>query len=423
MVESLFFETKMIFGRTPSVANFDILGSTLVELAVAQSGIPRDLVSRTLDDIPVISPMNSKWSYTFSRAFRKMCNECGVKIAENCPQNMKAFEHKKKGMILGVIFDTELQEWALSDEKADSYVEKMQDFIHTDYASLKQTQSVMGVINDLAQLCPVMKCFKSTGNRFMGSFGDNEEILLKVDDQTKEDILMCMKVALTARKGIPIAHRPVRPAINPEVFFSDAAGAKFAMQHGRRVNLSIPNDRGVASINVLNEEVSWWCRVIWPQKFLNEDTDEKGCFFGSKTSTLEALGILLPFLCIPEQLAGRSVVMYVDNMSLVYGWSNGYVKNDQSASIILRSISVASHYLGTLLYIEHQPRCSDKWSTLADNLSRMSTTSYSDRKLLRYARKSRALYVVEKWLENPSVDWDWCNVFLEEIKNKLDNKL
>jgi hypothetical protein len=40
-----FFETKMIIGATPSVANFDILGSTIVELAVAQTGIPRWLVS------------------------------------------------------------------------------------------------------------------------------------------------------------------------------------------------------------------------------------------------------------------------------------------------------------------------------------------------------------------------------------------
>jgi hypothetical protein len=414
-----FFETKMIFGGTPSVANFDILGSTLVELAVAQSGVPRHLVSRTLDDIPVISPAGSSWTFKFSRVFKKLCKECGVRIADNCPDNMKAFEHKKKGTVLGVIFDSVKQEWSMSIEKVDGYILKMQNFVNADYVDLKQTQSVMGVINDIAQLCPAMKCFKASGNRFMGKFGENKEILLRLDYQTKEDIRMCMKVTLSAIKGLPIAHRQTRPALNPEVFYSDAAGAKYAMHNGQRVNLSMPNDRGVACVNILNGEVSWWCRVVWPMQFLNEEMDEKGCFYGSKTATLEVLGLLLPFLCIPEQLAGRSVVMYVDNMAVVYGWMNGYVKNDQSASIIIRAISLAVQYLGVLLWVEHKKRCSDDWSTLADSLSRKSTTQYADRAKLRFARKSYAPAVVMKWLESPVEDWEIANVILEEIKKKI----
>jgi hypothetical protein len=54
-----FFETNMIFRATPSVSNFDRLGSMLVELAVARSGIPRHYVLRTLDDIPVLGPVGT----------------------------------------------------------------------------------------------------------------------------------------------------------------------------------------------------------------------------------------------------------------------------------------------------------------------------------------------------------------------------
>jgi hypothetical protein len=414
-----FFETKMIFGGTPSVANFDILGSTLVELGVAQSGIPRNMVSRTLDDIPVISPVGKPYTFRFGRLFKRMCEDCGVKLAKNCPLNMKAFEHKKKGMVLGIIFDTEKLEWSLSEEKADRFITKMQNFIGSDYADLKQTQSVMGVINDMAQLCPLLKCYKATGNRFMASFKDDKEILLKVDQQTKDDVNLCIKVALAAVDGLPIAHRPAGIALWPEVFYSDAAGAKFVMHRGQRVNLSIENDRGVAVINVLNNAVSWWTRTIWPMKFLNEYLDEKGCSYGSKTATLEALGVLLPFLCIPEQLAGRSVVIYVDNMAVVYGWRNGYVKMDQTASILIRAVHLAALYLGVLLHVEHMPRCSDEWSVLADSLSRKSSTSYQDRARLRFSRKSYTPKLVSDWLNEPVVDWELPNVFLELIKNKM----
>jgi hypothetical protein len=42
-----FLETQMIFGASPSVSNFDRLGSTLLELAVLNSGFPRFRVHRT----------------------------------------------------------------------------------------------------------------------------------------------------------------------------------------------------------------------------------------------------------------------------------------------------------------------------------------------------------------------------------------
>jgi hypothetical protein len=68
-----FFETNMIFGASPSVSNFDRLGNTLVELAVAKSGIPRKSVLRTLDDIPVLSPPNKRFTAQFGVALRGIC--------------------------------------------------------------------------------------------------------------------------------------------------------------------------------------------------------------------------------------------------------------------------------------------------------------------------------------------------------------
>jgi hypothetical protein len=414
-----FFETKMIFGASPSVANFDILGSTLVELAVRKSGIPRRLVSRALDDIPVLAPHGSNWTYKFGRALKEIAKDCGIRIAENCPENKKAFEHQTEGTVLGIIFNTNKLEWSLSSEKAEKIICKIQEFSSAKYVDLKKTQSVMGVVNDLAQMAPYLRVFKHSGNNLLGSFAGNEEILKVVPNQVKKDLLVCAKLAEEAKRGLPIAHKPVAPPLSKKVFYSDAAGAKFGMHKGNRVNLSIESDRGAACIEILEEEVVWWATITWPLEFLNNARDSKGAYFGSKSATLEMIGVILPFLSIPQELAGKNLVIFVDNMSIVYGWENGYVKNDSAASILIRALQLISMYLGAPIYIEHVGRCSNKWATMADSLSRRSTTTIRDRWLLRNAKKSSQPESILKWLTNPEEDWDLPLVLMEGLEKKL----
>jgi hypothetical protein len=411
-----FFETKMIFGASPSVSNFDILGATLVELAVAESGIPRQLVARALDDIPVLAPKGSDWTERFGSAFRKICLDCGVRVADNCANNIKAFENQKQGTVLGIIFNADKQEWSLAREKADKIIRSIQVFCETSYADLKQTQSVMGLVNDLSQMSPFLKFFKYSGNNFLGSFAGNELIVKTPTNQLKRDLLVCAKVANHARRGLPIAHRPSQPPIVVKELFSDAAGAKFSMYNGSRVNHSAENDRGAACFEVIDDNVVWWGQVIWPLSFLNEAMDSKGRSYGCKTTTLEAVGMLIPFLSIPRELAGQHVVLHVDNMALVYGWMNGNVKNDESASILLRAIAVIAAYLGSVVHVVHIARCSDVWSELADSLSRKSTMSAEVRGKIRFARKVVVPDIIYDWLRSPSESWDLPFNLLSVIK-------
>jgi hypothetical protein len=414
-----FFETKMIFGASPSVANFDILGSTLVELAVIKSGIPRRMVSRALDDIPVLAPCGSNYTFKFGRALKEIAKDCGIKLAENCPENKKAFEHQTEGTVLGIIFNTKKLEWSLSSEKAEKIICRIQDFSSAKYVDLKKTQSVMGIVNDLAQMAPFLGVFKHSGNKLLGSFAGNEEILKLVPNQVKKDLLVCAKVAEAAKGGLPIAHKPVAPPLSKKVFYSDAAGAKFSIHNGIRVNHSIENDRGAACIEIGGEEVVWWSTITWPLEFLNNARDLKGAYFGSKSATLEMIGVLLPFISSPQLIAGKHVVFHVDNMSIVYGWENGYVKNDTTASILLRALQIISMYLGAPIHIEHIGRCSNQWAKMADSLSRKSTTTIRDRWLLRNAKRSPQPECIVKWLKHPEEDWTLPLVLLEGMEKKL----
>jgi hypothetical protein len=89
---------------------------------------------------------------------------------------------------------------------------------------------------------------------------------------------------------------------------------------------------------------------------LNEATDSKGSHYGSKMVTLECVGLLLPFLCIPERLSGKDVVFHVDNIAVVYGWQNGASKIDEEASILLRGLHLMAAFLGATVHVMHEPR-------------------------------------------------------------------
>ena len=68
------------------------------------------------------------------------------------------------------------------------------------------------------------------------------------------------------------------------------------------------------------DDVWAWTRQSWPDKLLAETRDEKGAFFGSKSTTLESLGMLLPLTTFPEKVWGRDIFFMIDNTAVMYGW-------------------------------------------------------------------------------------------------------
>jgi hypothetical protein len=306
----------MIFGASPSVANFDQLSNTIVELTVAMSKVPRSLVNRTLDDITVVTPADKDYAAQFGDCFKKICRQTNVLIADNCPNNEKAFELQTSGIVLGIGFDSSKLEWFLTKKKADKIKNNIMSAINSRHTCLRDWQKTMGLINNLALMAPFLKFFKFSGNQLLGAFRGDESVLLTIPDNVKADLLVCAKVAVSAQSGLPIARRPCPPPLNTISFHSDAAGAKFATCNGKRVHLSIKGDRGVACLQTDADNVVWYSILYWPTEFLNEARDSQGCYYGSKMVTLETIGLLLPFLCIPDQLSGRDVVVHVDNIAV-----------------------------------------------------------------------------------------------------------
>ena len=177
------------------------------------------------------------------------------------------------------------------------------------------------------------------------------------------------------------------------------------------------SDKGVACIGGTNLEDVWgWTRISWPDGLLEKITDEKGRAFGCKSTTLESVGLLLPLLAFPKMVAGKHLVLKIDNTAVLWGWHNGYVKHDESASEVLRSAFYLAGYLGATIHVEHVARVSDELATLADEMSRRKTSRCAVGRLAL----EKAIYrevggCLLRWLEDPCYRGNLCTDILKEV--------
>jgi hypothetical protein len=144
---------------------------------------------------------------------------------------------------------------------------------------------------------------------------------------------------------------------------------------------------GVLGLDEKNQTILGYQRW-WPKEFIRHKTDNKGNRFRNKTTTLEMIATILPFLLILEKLMNKHIRIYTDNMACVYGMKDGYVKNDEYASILIRAAHLISAYLGSVVHTYHTPRRSTWEAQTADNLTRFSTTSFLENQILKRFKPS-----------------------------------
>jgi hypothetical protein len=139
---------------------------------------------------------------------------------------------------------------------------------------------------------------------------------------------------------------------------------------------------------------------------LTTTRDQDGVLLCYKTSMLEFIGILLPFVMIPEMLINKYVIVKVDNLGCYFGWLNKQLCGDSLTSLLIRTLHVISHRISCTVHIEHLPRMSTPDAVLVDRLSRESTTSEEDKRLLKKFDNICLPKSFVSWLKSPTEDWD-----------------
>jgi hypothetical protein len=208
-----------------------------------------------------------------------------------------------------------------------------------------------------------------------------------------------------------IPPRPCPPPIVSVKFISDAAGSQTSNSSDRE---------GFASIGFsLDGEIMYGRQLFFEKNVLKESFDEDGKCFGSKTMTLEFLGLLIPFLEIPEKLVNQNLILSVDNMGCLHSFVSFHSNTDSCASVIIKAIHLISVLLGCKVHIIHVPRVSTWEAKMVDRMSRLSTTTSADKRLLDSFGVWEVPSALKHWMDNPCTDWSLALKLLSYVENKM----
>jgi hypothetical protein len=270
----------------------------------------------------------------------------------------------------------------------------------------------MGRLNDVSQMCSFMKVFKQPINKCVSDIPSDappeSEVVVSAD--AKRDLLIWYGFLTSAHKWLPIEEGRLTPPIWHKEFVSDAAGLC--------ESADLRSGPGCGNVGFKEDgRIIFAHQLIWPTEFISSAVDEKGVRFGDKTTTLECIGLLMPLIVSPELFVNSHVVLKVDCLGTVFGMENRCSRGDMSASVFIRAVYMIAAYLGCTIYVEHLPRKSDWGAEVADRLSRRSTTTLQDRKLLMAFNGSSIPSCLLSWFANPKLDWQLAVDLLNHVKS------
>ena len=394
-----FTDTTSVFGSKAAPSDFDGLGETLARLAQTISKLPAHLIHRILDDTPTICPAGSPAGLKFGLAYRRICHHIGVELASMDPDLEKAFENQTSGTILGIRFDTASLSWSLPPAKAAICLNLIH--IHTQSATqLDQLRVLIGHLEAVALMAPFLKGFRWNLFNFLKMFKEDEEITLPIPQDMKKDLQIIVQIVKQAAVSLPIAIPTYEPPLGCFNFVSDAAG--------RRPPGS-DDTTGVSSLGIFEGHIWFATAISWPLQFT--------WLADSRSALFKAVGLLLPFLILPNKLAHRRVHLHVDNMSLVWAWRKRHMKDDVLTSILLRTLHIIEAALPCKIYVSHLPRVSNSAAKTADNLSRRSTTTAKDEDKLTHPNPILP-EAFQAWLAAPTCDWSLPLKIVLALKNQ-----
>jgi hypothetical protein len=196
-----------------------------------------------------------------------------------------------------------------------------------------------------------------------------------VTKEAKDDLWVWAGFLQSDFKWLPIPREMDSPPLRCKEFVSDAAGLAESADP-----LSGPGCGNVAFCEF--GTVIYANRLQWPDNFIRNATDEKGVRLGT-----------------------------------IYGMMNKAAKGDSSASVFIRAAHLIAAYLECTMHVQHLPRVSDWGAEVTDRLSRSSTMTCQDRKLVRAFRNRGVPGCLLRWFKNPKCDWNLAFELLEHVKS------
>ena len=422
---ALFVELKLVMGDRMACQYFDRFHDCILRAFVLpSSSFPPVAMGKTVDDIPAVAPENAKEALNrFVKVYRSTLDTLNIQAAPDDPTRTKAFDSATEGEVLGVRFDTVSFTWSLPREKLHSLVVGLRNLAtRKSTHSLRELQIILGKLINIAQLCPALKTFTSEAIFMLKSHIDtlmlgNAEITDSARDshifypsaEVTQDLLMVAAImADTWENPLPILDPDPPVPLGCVSIYTDASG-NIAGPTSPSLGVFFPSHDLQHSVAI---------SFPFPTDFLLH-TNGTG-IVANTTTTLEALGILLPMVTNPFRCVGKSIHVRIDNIAVMFNFKNRR-SNDKLAHTIIRASYLVAGALACKLFVSWIPRRSDRESIIADDLTHMdfSTSVAFDQHVQTGVQQFPP--PITEWMRKPSHDRDLGHNILSWMHRTYEN--
>ena len=163
--------------------------------------------------------------------------------------------------------------------------------LDADFLSLSNMQELLGRLNDICQMCGFMRGFVHPLYENLSAIAKNPTANICMDSQGVKDLQIWINFLTSEEEWLPIQRCYYSPPLACISFSSDAGGGTNELDESDALGCGSVGFSHIGTI-------IFACQIFWPDKVLQYTSDTKGSSLGNKTTTLEFLGILLPFILI-----------------------------------------------------------------------------------------------------------------------------
>ena len=423
----IFIETKMVFGDKMACLYFDRLHFCILKAFVYPTApIHIGAQGRTVDDNPVVVPACSKQHLVnFVKTYRESLSSLGIEAADNDPTCTKAFDCSTNGEVLGIRFDTVNFTWNIPHGKLYLLVQQTRSLACANYHSLRELEVVVGKLRFVVHLCPPLRRFLSSSIRVMkhcismlGPSGsdipskERDERRFCPTEEMRIDLLMFAAILVDSYEHpLPIMDPdPVAP-LNAVPVYTDASGSIGGPTFPSLGVFFSPCDGMHAAA----------FSIPFTTDFLLQNNG--GSLIADTTSTLEALGLLIPFAIHPSRLAGKAVHVRIDNQAVVWAFKKKR-SDDRLTETIIRAADLVSGAMGSRLFVSWEPRRSSRSTIIADDLTHINFSS-----CLEYDPRAFTMVYedfpppISKWMEGAAYTRSLGHSVIEWMKAEYTNMI
>ena len=325
-----YFDRCLPQGASISCSLFEKFSTALHWVTELTSG--NSNILHYLDDFLFGGEANSPTCQETLETFKKICSDWGVPLAED-----KTVQPTEILTFLGIEFDTLKMEMRLPGEKLTNLKQTLQLFLHSKKVTLRQLQSLIGLLNFACQVIAPGRAFC---RRLIDATCNirKPHHRVRVSCNMREDIKVWTSF-LEQYNGVTVMIDSLWTSNDMLELFTDSAG-------GQNKGFGIYFQ-------------GKWAQSCWPKEWAEHDLLKDITY-------LELFPVVISLHIWGVHLKNKRILFYVDNQAVVTIINKRTSKSNRVMSL-MRNLVFSTLKYNIVLKAEHIP---GKINTIADSLSR-----------------------------------------------------